>query len=187
MSPVSVLDGQGVCVWEEAGEQRTVLAGESELWDLVWKVRCVGHDWTGADLSLFYHTRLLACGFHHCERPCHADACGTCTTVCGKSRKSWYVAPGVSIYLNAHNPCSASQPTIPVHKLATPPLPAPKPNPVSPQSHSHVPVDTFVRPCLVQGRNSCWRVRVNVRSRNGTHDWQKRWGSVRRSGRREGG
>ncbi|KAF8548822.1 hypothetical protein OG21DRAFT_1479066 [Imleria badia] len=32
--------------------------------------------------------RLLACGFHHCERLCHADACGTCTAVCGKPRKS---------------------------------------------------------------------------------------------------
>ncbi|KAH0834956.1 hypothetical protein J3R83DRAFT_10664 [Lanmaoa asiatica] len=36
--------------------------------------------------------KLLACGFHHCERLCHAEACGTCTAVCGKSRKSWYVA-----------------------------------------------------------------------------------------------
>ncbi|KAG9311585.1 hypothetical protein JVU11DRAFT_7794 [Chiua virens] len=41
--------------------------------------------------------KLLACGFHHCERLCHADACGTCTAVCGKSRKSC---------LPAHHPCT---------------------------------------------------------------------------------
>ncbi|KIJ63784.1 hypothetical protein HYDPIDRAFT_188240 [Hydnomerulius pinastri MD-312] len=41
--------------------------------------------------------KLLACGFHHCERPCHADECGACTAVCGKSRKSC---------LPAHHPCT---------------------------------------------------------------------------------
>ncbi|OAX40568.1 hypothetical protein K503DRAFT_687258 [Rhizopogon vinicolor AM-OR11-026] len=41
--------------------------------------------------------KLLACGFHHCERLCHADDCGTCTAVCGKSRKSC---------LPAHHPCT---------------------------------------------------------------------------------
>ncbi|KAI9457906.1 hypothetical protein HD554DRAFT_2029782 [Boletus coccyginus] len=39
----------------------------------------------------------LGCGFHHCERLCHADACGTCTAVCGKSRKSC---------LPAQHPCA---------------------------------------------------------------------------------
>lgn len=33
--------------------------------------------------------KLLGCGFHHCERLCHGDACGACTAVCGKSRKLW--------------------------------------------------------------------------------------------------
>ena len=33
--------------------------------------------------------KLLACGFHHCERSCHADACGDCHAVCGKPRKLW--------------------------------------------------------------------------------------------------
>ncbi|KAI6151510.1 hypothetical protein BKA82DRAFT_169428 [Pisolithus tinctorius] len=32
--------------------------------------------------------RLLACGFHECKRTCHADECGPCTAVCGKSRKA---------------------------------------------------------------------------------------------------
>ncbi|KIJ15343.1 hypothetical protein PAXINDRAFT_115013 [Paxillus involutus ATCC 200175] len=41
--------------------------------------------------------RLLACGFHQCQRLCHADECGTCTAVCGKSRKSC---------LPAHHPCT---------------------------------------------------------------------------------
>ncbi|KAF8651138.1 hypothetical protein AX16_004861 [Volvariella volvacea WC 439] len=31
--------------------------------------------------------KLMKCGFHHCERHCHADDCGDCTLVCGKSRK----------------------------------------------------------------------------------------------------
>ncbi|KAH7924930.1 hypothetical protein BV22DRAFT_1195572 [Leucogyrophana mollusca] len=41
--------------------------------------------------------RLLGCGFHHCERLCHGDECGGCTSVCGKSRKSC---------LPAHHPCT---------------------------------------------------------------------------------
>ncbi|KAI0336848.1 hypothetical protein GY45DRAFT_25326 [Cubamyces sp. BRFM 1775] len=31
--------------------------------------------------------KLLACGFHHCERLCHGDACGACHAPCGKPRK----------------------------------------------------------------------------------------------------
>ncbi|TFK41756.1 hypothetical protein BDQ12DRAFT_733207 [Crucibulum laeve] len=31
--------------------------------------------------------KLMGCGFHHCERLCHGDDCGPCTTPCGKSRK----------------------------------------------------------------------------------------------------
>ncbi|KAF8137091.1 hypothetical protein EV363DRAFT_1428042 [Boletus edulis] len=34
--------------------------------------------------------KLMGCGFHHCERSCHADSCGTCTAVCGKPRKSCF-------------------------------------------------------------------------------------------------
>ncbi|KAG1798823.1 uncharacterized protein HD556DRAFT_153931 [Suillus plorans] len=41
--------------------------------------------------------KLLSCGFHHCERLCHADDCGTCAAVCGKSRKSC---------LPAQHPCT---------------------------------------------------------------------------------
>ncbi|KAJ3566139.1 hypothetical protein NP233_g7178 [Leucocoprinus birnbaumii] len=40
--------------------------------------------------------RLLSCGFHHCERSCHADDCGKCTATCGKLRKSC---------LPDHHPC----------------------------------------------------------------------------------
>ncbi|KAG6330942.1 hypothetical protein ID866_8148 [Astraeus odoratus] len=36
--------------------------------------------------------RLLPCGFHQCRRTCHADECGPCTAICGKSRKSWLVS-----------------------------------------------------------------------------------------------
>ncbi|KAL0958181.1 hypothetical protein HGRIS_000344 [Hohenbuehelia grisea] len=32
--------------------------------------------------------KSMACGFHHCERICHADPCGDCTAPCGKARKS---------------------------------------------------------------------------------------------------
>ncbi|OSX63454.1 hypothetical protein POSPLADRAFT_1139991 [Postia placenta MAD-698-R-SB12] len=49
--------------------------------------------------------KLLSCGFHHCERLCHGDACGPCTTVCGKARK---------LCLPAHHPC-----TLPCHAPAT--------------------------------------------------------------------
>ncbi|KAL1690222.1 hypothetical protein GGG16DRAFT_56132 [Schizophyllum commune] len=31
--------------------------------------------------------KLMRCGFHHCERLCHAGECGDCTAVCGKPRK----------------------------------------------------------------------------------------------------
>lgn len=33
--------------------------------------------------------KLMACGFHLCQRLCHGDACGGCTAPCGKTRKSW--------------------------------------------------------------------------------------------------
>ncbi|KAH9918761.1 uncharacterized protein BXZ73DRAFT_52831 [Epithele typhae] len=49
--------------------------------------------------------KLLACGFHHCERPCHGDACGTCQTTCGKSRK---------LCFPAQHPC-----TLPCHAPAS--------------------------------------------------------------------
>ncbi|KAI6120077.1 hypothetical protein EDD17DRAFT_1012168 [Pisolithus thermaeus] len=41
--------------------------------------------------------RLLPCGFHECKRTCHADECGPCTMVCGKSRKTC---------LPEHHPCT---------------------------------------------------------------------------------
>ncbi|KAI5997068.1 hypothetical protein EDD15DRAFT_391671 [Pisolithus albus] len=41
--------------------------------------------------------RLLPCGFHECRRTCHADECGPCTMVCGKSRKTC---------LPEHHPCT---------------------------------------------------------------------------------
>ncbi|KAF9266718.1 hypothetical protein L218DRAFT_921323 [Marasmius fiardii PR-910] len=31
--------------------------------------------------------KLLGCGFHRCDRLCHANDCGPCTSMCGKSRK----------------------------------------------------------------------------------------------------
>ncbi|KAI0938639.1 hypothetical protein AcV5_000275 [Taiwanofungus camphoratus] len=45
--------------------------------------------------------KLLSCGFHHCERLCHGDACGPCSAVCGKPRK---------LCLPAHHHC-----TLPCH------------------------------------------------------------------------
>ncbi|KAF8067912.1 hypothetical protein FPV67DRAFT_1626152 [Lyophyllum atratum] len=45
--------------------------------------------------------KLMDCGFHHCERLCHGDKCGTCTAPCGKSRKRC---------LPVHHPC-----TLPCH------------------------------------------------------------------------
>ncbi|KAK0203953.1 hypothetical protein DFS33DRAFT_1260721 [Desarmillaria ectypa] len=41
--------------------------------------------------------KLMGCGFHHCERVCHADDCGVCTSICGKSRK---------LCLPSHHPCA---------------------------------------------------------------------------------
>lgn len=40
--------------------------------------------------------RPMLCGFHHCERLCHSDACGECVAQCGKSRKAWLVLHSVS-------------------------------------------------------------------------------------------
>ncbi|KAF8872738.1 hypothetical protein BD779DRAFT_1613762 [Infundibulicybe gibba] len=31
--------------------------------------------------------KLLACGFHHCEKLCHSGDCGACVLPCGKARK----------------------------------------------------------------------------------------------------
>lgn len=41
--------------------------------------------------------KLLACGFHQCERLCHGDECGPCHAMCGKTRK---------LCLPAHHPCA---------------------------------------------------------------------------------
>ncbi|KAK0444537.1 uncharacterized protein EV420DRAFT_1574342 [Desarmillaria tabescens] len=41
--------------------------------------------------------KLMGCGFHHCERVCHVDECGACTSICGKPRK---------LCLPSHHPCA---------------------------------------------------------------------------------
>ncbi|KAI0037225.1 hypothetical protein K488DRAFT_39490 [Vararia minispora EC-137] len=41
--------------------------------------------------------KLLACGFHRCEKLCHGEACAPCTAVCGKARK---------LCLPAQHPCT---------------------------------------------------------------------------------
>ncbi|KAG7446740.1 uncharacterized protein BT62DRAFT_948549 [Guyanagaster necrorhizus] len=43
--------------------------------------------------------KLMGCGFHRCERICHSDDCGVCTSICGKSRK---------LCLPSHHPCADS-------------------------------------------------------------------------------
>lgn len=35
--------------------------------------------------------KLLDCGYHGCNRTCHTGECGSCTQICGKPRKTWYV------------------------------------------------------------------------------------------------
>ena len=40
-------------------------------------------------LRLFIRARLLGCGFHRCQKLCHAGDCGACTAQCGKDRKLW--------------------------------------------------------------------------------------------------
>ncbi|KAI8986770.1 hypothetical protein BD414DRAFT_42500 [Trametes punicea] len=49
--------------------------------------------------------KLLSCGFHHCERLCHGDACGPCRAPCGKPRK---------LCMPAIHPC-----TLPCHAPAS--------------------------------------------------------------------
>ncbi|KAI0635276.1 hypothetical protein C8Q77DRAFT_1054207 [Trametes polyzona] len=49
--------------------------------------------------------KLMACGFHHCPRLCHGDACGACHAPCGKPRK---------LCLPAIHPC-----TLPCHAPAS--------------------------------------------------------------------
>jgi transcriptional repressor NF-X1 len=59
--------------------------------------------------------RTMDCGFHTCERLCHADACGSCTAVCGKDRKLWSVISSsikivvlmVRLSLPNQHPCTA--------------------------------------------------------------------------------
>ncbi|KAG2352299.1 hypothetical protein BDR07DRAFT_884739 [Suillus spraguei] len=52
--------------------------------------------------------KSLACGFHHCERPCHTDDCGMCTAVCGKSRKSW-LASTAPMHSTCHAPAACPE------------------------------------------------------------------------------
>ena len=65
-------------------------------------------------------TRLMSCGFHRCQRLCHAADCGPCTAQCGKDRKLWYDDPRHIPLLLAYTFCS-----LPSHHLCTRPCHAP--------------------------------------------------------------
>ncbi|TBU61184.1 hypothetical protein BD310DRAFT_1037442 [Dichomitus squalens] len=52
--------------------------------------------------------KLLPCGFHHCERSCHADACGDCHATCGKPRKLCLPALH-ACQLSCHAPASCDE------------------------------------------------------------------------------
>lgn len=69
--------------------------------------------------------KLLRCGFHHCQRSCHADDCGRCTATCGKLRKLWYVQKHLYLGMCFDIVLLVSQITTPVLFLATLPLAAP--------------------------------------------------------------
>ncbi|KAI0827026.1 hypothetical protein BC628DRAFT_1319106 [Trametes gibbosa] len=52
--------------------------------------------------------KLLACGFHHCERLCHGDACGPCHAPCGKPRR--FCLPAMHpCTLACHAPASCNE------------------------------------------------------------------------------
>jgi len=113
LPPVSIPHPQAVCMREEYGGQHPMCAGAGELWKCMRKVSCIFDLQNHIKLTSLH--RPLACGFHHCERLCHADDCGTCTAVCGKSRKSWSVLiiRSTSFHyltfqssLPAHHPCT---------------------------------------------------------------------------------
>ena len=145
MSAVSVFDGKGVCVREEAGGQRTVFAGESELRERVWKVRCVVRGWTGTDLVFFFFfSFLLGCwgaGFITASDPVTPTRAGRVlpSVVNPVNHGAWCgLAPRSTSLLTSplasSLSLSASQRSTPAHKCATLPPPAPKPSLVSPPS-----------------------------------------------------
>ncbi|KAE9400334.1 hypothetical protein BT96DRAFT_965353 [Gymnopus androsaceus JB14] len=41
--------------------------------------------------------KLMPCGYHKCDRTCHAGECGACSSMCGKARK---------LCLPEHHPCT---------------------------------------------------------------------------------
>ncbi|KAG7093459.1 hypothetical protein E1B28_007135 [Marasmius oreades] len=51
----------------------------------IGNVKCsLGREKVGCGTSC---GKLLGCGFHRCDRLCHAGDCGSCASMCGKSRK----------------------------------------------------------------------------------------------------
>ncbi|KAH8097069.1 hypothetical protein BXZ70DRAFT_974531 [Cristinia sonorae] len=55
--------------------------------------------------------KLLACGFHHCDRLCHSDGCGPCNAVCGKPRKLCHPAlHACTLPCHAPAACSEAEP-----------------------------------------------------------------------------
>ena len=133
MSAVSVFDGKGVCVREESGGQRAVLAGESGLRDRVRKVRCVGRDWTGTDVVFSFFLGSWGVGFINASDSATPTRAGRVppSVVNPVNHGAWH---GFAPHAIAQVSLSASQRSTPVHKRAMLPPPAPKPSLVSPPS-----------------------------------------------------
>ena len=68
-----------------------MLTGKSILWTDLWKVRLRSRNLFLEKDSPRPILRLLSCGFHHCGKLCHGGDCGSCSAVCGKPRKIWFV------------------------------------------------------------------------------------------------
>lgn len=112
---------------------------------VIWYLTMMGVLNKGSRFLISF-VRLLACGFHHCDRLCHGDSCGECHAVCGKSRKLWY-AIALSEYLSPFHILTWNsvvyQPITRAHYPAMPRLLVRKTNPAARLSTSRVPVDGF--------------------------------------------
>ena len=172
-----------MCVREEDGGERRLFQGEGVLRYTVRKVSLSVYSPLLSFLDIF---RPLKCGFHRCDRMCHSDDCGPCKNPCGKPRKLWYVGNRITNRSPPHFIPVVIPLSTPVRICAMRQVPARRQNPVPQRLSSPVHADEFVNPSsavanpripLVAREARPLHAQTSARSRRGTPDWRKHWGS----------